>query len=219
VKTIKIAVLLISISVIISGCGKKEESIKNETVKKDTSSQKTKEPDKKPDSNEYMTKSGKVFLINVNKSSESLADIIVTGKGFVFKNDTVKFRETNPFEKAFVADIDGNGFEDLFIITRSAGSGSQGEILGVASNNDKSYSIISVEEIKKADMKSGKMFEGYMGHDSIYTEKEKLVREFPVYKSSDTNNNPTGGKRKVFYKLSPGETSYQLKVSGKEDVK
>ncbi|MBL0108750.1 MAG: hypothetical protein IPP52_16070 [Ignavibacteria bacterium] len=33
-KTIKIAVLLISISVIISGCGKKEESIKNETVKK-----------------------------------------------------------------------------------------------------------------------------------------------------------------------------------------
>ncbi|MBK6772338.1 MAG: hypothetical protein IPG78_09460 [Ignavibacteria bacterium] len=148
-KTIKIAVLLISISVIISGCGKKEESIKNETVKKDTSSQKTKEPDKKPDSNEYMTKSGKVFLINVNKSSESLADIIVTGKGFVFKNDTVKFRETNPFEKAFVADIDENGFEDLFIITRSAGSGSQGEILGVASNNDKSYSIISVEEIKK----------------------------------------------------------------------
>ncbi|MBL0108749.1 MAG: hypothetical protein IPP52_16065 [Ignavibacteria bacterium] len=54
-------------------------------------------------------------------------------------------------------------------------------------------------------MKSGKMFEGYMGHDSIYTEKEKLVREFLVYKSSDTNNNPTGGKRKVFYKLSPGK--------------
>lgn len=218
-KTINLAVILILISVLSYGCGKKEEPIKNETVKKDTASQKTKEPDKKPASNEYMTKSGKMFLINVNKISESLADILVTGNGFAFKKDTVRFKDTNPFEKAFVADIDGNGFEDLFIITRSAGSGSYGEILGVASNNDKSYSVISVEEIKKADMKSGKMFEGYMGHDSIYTEKEVLVREFPVYKPSDTNNNPTGGKRKVFYKLSPGETSYQLKVSGKEDAK
>lgn len=218
-KAINSVVILILVAVLNSGCGKKEEPKKNETVSKDTSSQKIKESEKKPASNEYSTKSGKMFLINITKRSGSLADIIVTGKGFALKNDSVSFKDTNPFEKAFIADIDGNGFEDLFIITRSAGTGSYGEILGVASNNDKSFSVINVEEVKEKDLKPGKTFDGYMGHDSIYAEKEMLVREFPVYKQSDTNNNPTGGKRKVFYKLSPGETSYQLKVSGKEDVK
>jgi hypothetical protein len=143
----------------------------------------------------------------------------VIGNGFESSKDTLSFKDGNPFERALVTDLNGDGFDELLLLTRAAGSGSYGGILGIASNKDKSYSAISVQEIAEADMQPGKMFDGYMGHDSIFVEKDMLVRMFPVYKPTDTNNSPTGGKRKVIYKLTPGEASFLLKVTGKEDLK
>ena len=52
----------------------------------------------------------------------------------------------------------------------------------------------------------------YMGHDAFVIEANKLVRTFPVYQKTDTNQHPTGGKRKVIYGLYPGEAMWQLKV-------
>ncbi len=211
--------LLIAAALFTSGCARNEEQKNTQTVKKDSTVQPVQEPIKITALNKITTKTGKVFSVTVNKHGESLADILVSGQGFAFKQDTLKFLKSNPFEKAFLADLDANGFEELYIITRTAGSGSYGEILGIVSNNDKSYSVISVEEIKEKDMKQGMMFEGYMGSDSIYVYNSKLVREFPVYKPKDKNNNPTGGKRKVYYKLTAGQTSFLLNISGKEDLK
>ena len=101
-----------------------------------------------------------------------------------------------------------SGFDEIYIITTSAGSGSYGAVLGFASNKDKSPSMINFPEIQERDNN----FKGYMGHDTFKIEQRKLVRIFPIYNQGGTNKNPTGGKRKLIYGLYPGESMWQLKL-------
>jgi hypothetical protein len=191
--------------VFLFGCGKKDEAKNTDKI-----------VENKMVINDYKTKSGKGFQVISRKLNQSLTDILVLGIGFENSRDTVKFMESEPFNTALLADLNNDGFEELYIITKSSGSGSYLNIHGVASNKDKSYSNIAIQTISEKDLKEGKDFFGYMGHDKITTEKDALVREFPVYKQGDTNNNPTGGNQKVFYKLIAGENSYQLKIVPKE---
>ena len=62
-------------------------------------------------------------------------------------------------------------------------------------------------------------FEGYMGHDTFRIEGQKLVRHFPIYNKGDTNEKPTGGKRKLVYGLVPGEAGWQLRIENREELK
>jgi hypothetical protein len=124
------------------------------------------------------------------------------------------FEDRDPISDAFTADLDGNGFEEIYIVTTAAGSGSYGTILGFASNKDKSLSMIHFPEVREGDAN----FEGYMGHDTFTIEGRKLVRIFPVYQEGDTNANPTGGRRKLVYGLVPGEAGWQLKVEQYEEL-
>lgn len=199
-------IIALAFAALLCGCGKKDEpnSSDNKVI------------ENKLVINDYKTKSGKGFQVISRKLNESLADILVVGIGFENSRDTVKFIESEPFNTAFLADLNSDGFEELYIITKSAGSGSYLNIHGVASNSDKSYSNVAIQTISEKDLKEGKDFFGYMGHDKIVAEKDALVREFPVYKQGDTNDKPTGGTRKVYYKLSAGENSYQLKIAPKE---
>jgi hypothetical protein len=57
-----------------------------------------------------------------------------------------------------------------------------------------------------------------MGHDSFRIEDGKLLRIFPLYNQGDTNENPTGGRRKLVYGLYPGEAMWQLKVERSEHL-
>jgi PBP1b-binding outer membrane lipoprotein LpoB len=214
----KLIIAIFFSGMIIAGCSErkpetvvKKDSTEKMTIKKDTSVTVKKE---------MKTKTGKEFVIIETKPSYSISDYTITGVGFTNTNDTIRYSLKNPMTTAMLADLDNNGFEELYILTKATGSGSFADILGVASNNDKSFGEINVQEITDKDDEKGEMFSGYMGHDSVYISGNKLIREFPVYKSSgETNVNPTGGRRKIIYTLKPGETSYQLVISGKEDMK
>ena len=59
-------------------------------------------------------------------------------------------------------------------------------------------------------------FKGYMGHDTFKIENRKLVRLFPVYNQGDTNEKPTGGRRKLVYGLVPGEAGWLLRIEKTE---
>jgi hypothetical protein len=59
----------------------------------------------------------------------------------------------------------------------------------------------------------------YMGHDTFTIEDRKLVRVFPVYNQGDTNEKPTGGRRKLVYGLVPGEAGWQLRIEQREERK
>lgn len=118
--------------------------------------------------------------------------------------------DSDPFDYALVADVNGNGFDELYIITRGAGSGSYANIYGFSSNNDKSVTPIYVPELSDDDFVV--LFQGYMGHDKFYVEGNKLMRKYPIYKKEDTNSNPTGGDRIIEYQLNKGEASWILEI-------
>ena len=158
----------------------------------------------------FKTKTGKTFIVNEEKSSASLSKISITPKGFENSKDIIQIEESDPFDYALVADIDGNGFDELYIITQGAGSGSYANIYGFSSNNDKSVTPIYVPELSDDDFAA--LFKGYMGHDKFYVEGKKLLRKYPVYKKEDTNANPTGGETILEYKLKMGENSWILEL-------
>ncbi len=162
----------------------------------------------------YRTKTGKTIIITeTHPAGQSLSTIKIGTRGF--ENDYAEvFEDRDPISDVFVADLDGNGFDEIYIITTSAGSGSYGTVLGFASNRDKSLSMINFPEIREGD----ENFEGYMGHDTFKIEDQKLVRIFPIYKQGDNNQNPTGGTRKLVYGLYPGEAMWQLKVEKSETL-
>lgn len=161
---------------------------------------------------EYRTKTGKTIIVSeTHPVGRSLSTIRISTKGFEHNHREV-YEDRDPISDVFVADLDGNGFDEIYIITTSAGSGSYGTVLGFASNKDKSLSMINFPEIRKGD----ENFEGYMGHDTFKIEGQKLVRIFPIYKKGDTNENPTGGRRKLVYGLYPGEAMWQLRIEQSE---
>jgi hypothetical protein len=133
---------------------------------------------------------------------QSLSTFEISTKDFEHNYPEV-YEDRDPISDVFVTDLDGNGFDEIYIITT-----------GFASNKDKSLSMINFPEIQEGD----ENFEGYMGHDTFKIENQKLVRIFPIYNNGDTNQNPTGGIRKLVYGLYQGEAMWQLKVEKSETL-
>ncbi len=213
---IKLISALFFTAILITGCGDrkpetvvKKDSTEKMTIKKDTAVTVRKE---------MKTKTGKEFVIVETKPSYSVSDYMITGVGFPNSTDTIRYSMKNPMTTAMVADLDKNGFDELYILTKATGSGSFVDILGVASVDDKTFGEIIVQEITDKDVEKNEMFSGYMGQDSVYISDNKIIREFPVYKSNDMNSKPTGGSRRITYTLKPG-TQYQLVVTGRDDMK
>jgi len=168
----------------------------------------------------YLTKSGRTFMVNVDKSmGASIQKVTVETGGFEIVNDSYPLGETDPLESVFLGDLDGDGYEELYLTTRSAGSGSYGSLYGFASNKDKSVSQIYVPEQEHLAEEAASMFSGFRGHNSYRLENGVLINEFPVYAESDTNANPSRGKRKVFYTLELGEATRILKPVKAEKVR
>jgi hypothetical protein len=162
----------------------------------------------------YRTSTGKTIVVaQTQPAGRTLATIEVRTDGFEHNYGEV-FENHDPISDVFVADLDGNGFDEIYIVTTAAGSGSYGTILGFASNKDKSLSMIHFPEVREGDAH----FEGYMGHDSFTIEGRKLVRIFPIYQEGDANANPTGGRRKLVYGLVPGEAGWQLRIEQSETL-
>ena len=161
---------------------------------------------------EYRTKTGKTIIVSeTHPIGVSLSNIEIRTAGFEHNFHEV-YKDRDPVSDVLMADLDGNGFDEIYIITRSAGSGSYGTVLGFASNRDKSMSMISFPETQTGD----ENFEGYAGHDTFRIEGRKLVRTFPIYRKDDRNGNPTGGRRKIVYGLVPGEAMWELRIEQSE---
>jgi hypothetical protein len=158
-----------------------------------------------PGTKEYKTKTGKMVTVTeTHPQGASLSNIVVAFKGM--KGTEVPFTDVDPIKKVLVADLDNNGFSELYIITLNAGSGSYGNVVGVASNKDKTLSMITFPEVTEADMKKGAKFEGYEGHDIYEIQGTVLVRTFPTKATK-------AGKQFINYKLKAGEAGYLLYIA------
>ncbi len=202
--TLIIIVLLIS-------CDQKKAIDNQEVPKTETKIEIKKTPESSSIvSKEFKTKTGKVFIINEEKPSASISKITVTPNGFTEVNEPLLMDESDPFDYALVADINGDGFDELYIITRGEGSGSYVNIYGFASNKDKSATPISVPELTNDQFV--KFFPNYMGHDTFYMENNKLMRKYKQYKKEDEQCCPTGEMKYLEYKLKSGEASWILEI-------
>ncbi|MEZ5008154.1 MAG: hypothetical protein R2753_08400 [Chitinophagales bacterium] len=154
---------------------------------------------------EVATKSGVAFIISENATSASLSNIAISGKNFA-QNISDTLKATDPLEEVLLADLNDDSFNEVYLITRSAGSGSYATIYGFSSYADKSFGQIYVPDLNI----SKEMPFGYMGHDSIFIENNQLIRTFPLYKSEDSNSKPTGEMATIIYDLVKGETGFIL---------
>lgn len=156
----------------------------------------------------FSTRTGKTIVVTeTHPVGQSLSTIVVHTEGFEYDRPQT-YEDRDPISEVFLSDLDGNGFDEIYIMTTSQGSGSYGFVLGFASNRDRSISIVNFPEIEEGDV----TFEGYMGHDSFTISDRKLLRSFPIYREGDGNSDPTGGRRTVTYGLHPGEAMWQLKI-------
>jgi len=109
---------------------------------------------------------------------------------------------------AEVEDLNADGSPDLFVYTQSDGSGSYGKVYAFSVNNKKSMSQVYFQPTAE----NASIKEGYMGHDEFQVVENRLVQRFPIYKTGDSNANPTGGIRQISYKMKEGEAMRKLVV-------
>ena len=158
------------------------------------------------------TQTGKAFEILTQSNKDGLIDIHILPKGFEHSKDTLIISGADPLSKAFVADLDQNAFDEIYLITTSVGSGSYSQIHGFSSNRDKSVTSIYIPPITEKDLTKGALYEGYMGHDSIFVDEGQLKRLFPIYLPEDPNCCPSGGQTTLLHELIAGEASWKLQA-------
>jgi len=160
----------------------------------------------------FKTSTGKSIELITDQKSSSLNDLKIIPLDFVNTKDTLIIEDCDPLQNSWLKDLDQNGFDELYLITASAGSGSYATIYGYASNQDLSMTPIYVPEISENDLLADGDYYGYMGHDSIYVANNKIYRKYPVYKEGDPNCCPSGGDKTLSYTLQQGEASWILKI-------
>ncbi len=165
---------------------------------------------KKTDFSNYKvaTETGVSFIISEDKISSRLSNISINGEGFEYAQE-LKLVETDPLESVLLADLNKDGFKEIYLITRSVGSGSYGKIYGFSSYGDKSYGEIYVRDFNT--FKEG-IPEGYFGHNSIYILENQLVNTFPIYIEEDSIFKPTSEEASLYYELQAGESGFILEA-------
>lgn len=159
------------------------------------------------------------FEIKEIKKGTSFSDIHVTGVGFQNSSATIKFEGQNPIEGYLIADIDFNGFEELYILTRSTGSGLHGKLLGITSYKGKNYKVIYIPEFDEKLKLNFEYLIGYKGNDEFFVKDMKLFRKFPIYNKTDLQGMPNGGYRVLEYKLIEFDGAFTLQVDLYNDYK
>lgn len=138
----------------------------------------------------------------------SINTLTIKPKGLKLDNKTITREINGTAVEAEVADMNADGSPEILVYTMSAGSGSYGGLVGYAANHKKSLSMIFMPDI----MDDKEASTGYMGHDEFSVVETRLARRFPIYRPGDTNNNPTGGLRQLYYVLAQGEAGWVLKL-------
>jgi len=155
-----------------------------------------------PSLREFNTSTGKTLVVEeTHPVGASISNISV-----YFKKDTatkITLTDKDPVSTVLTADLDKNGFDELYVVTTAVGSGSYGNIYGFNSNKDLSLSFIYMPEITEKDLEPKGRFSGYEGHDAYTIEDKQLIRAFRI-------NGKEGLSGKIIYSLKPTETGFQL---------
>lgn len=152
------------------------------------------------------TKSGKTILITSSvPNAATIGNMTVQIAGQA--SSAIRYTGVDPVTEVLTGDLDGDRYDELYIITRGAGSGNYGYVFPVASVKDKSLAKIDIPEVEDRDLARGGRLEGYDGQDRFRVSGTTFVREFPV-------DSPKGKTRTVTYRLKQGKSGYMLEIAG-----
>ena len=154
-----------------------------------------------------LTSNGITFQVSAPNAS-SVGTVSIVPSGLTVANDPITQEVDGTVVGAEIADLDVNGWPELYVFTRSAGSGSYGSVIGQAVNEGKSLSAIFLPDITD----DATLAEGYMGHDEFAIVENSLARRFPIYAAGDSNAAPSGKMRQVSYGLVAGEAGWLLRM-------
>jgi len=159
------------------------------------------------DKDAHTTNTGKKIIVKeTNPVGESLSTVTITTVGFATNTPIVL--EINKMTNKFYADINNDTFEELIITTMAQGSGAYGEVFIFTTASNTSLLPVTIPEMTEKDTSKNGLFEGYTGHDSFNILNGLLVREFPTYNKTDTNDNPTGPRKSVTYSFVEKDGGY-----------
>lgn len=159
---------------------------------------------------EYRTKSGKIICITeTHPIGENLSTIKISSECLKLETPIV-LQDINPIEKVTIADLNNDGYDELYITTRSIDTNSFSELFGFASNKDKGLIQINLHNNRK---EKGGIFDGCLGHEIYTFEKEAIVLEFPIYSEKNNDIKPTGVTRVITYALNSYKSGYNLEVA------
>lgn len=141
-------------------------------------------------------------------SGSSLNTLTLTPIGLELDNEAQSIELDGTAYRAELADLDGDGWPEVYVYVSSAGSGSYGSLVAYAVNKGKSATPIYLPPLEADTTASA----GYQGHDEFRIVENRLVRRYPVYSESDTNAAPSGGTRQIQYRLTAGEAGWLLEI-------
>lgn len=163
-----------------------------------------------PAKNILTTKTGRtISIVETNPNGESMSSLRIIPKGFTDSKEILL--EKNKLTDFFLVDMNNDGYDELAIVTISQGSGSYGEVTLFTTVGDTGLTLIETPQISEDLTKKDGLFEGYLGYDIFTNNSGTLLREFPIYNASGTNNMPTGLTKKIVYIL--GEISGKYSVT------
>jgi hypothetical protein len=190
----------------------KEKSVLKYSVICNTKKDTIKKGQNKIPPTEYFLKNGKSFTILKSPESDYLVDVRVFGKGFSDSGDTIFFEEIEIIDTVVIADINNDGFEEMYIFTRGFSPGAYDHVFGVTSDEDKSYKEIKFYDLKPSDVTEGAVFNGYQGQDVYTPENNSIKRTFPVYNAGDFYNYPSRGYKTLYYTLEKTNSGFYFKL-------
>ena len=141
-------------------------------------------------------------------TGSSINQLRIQPSGLAIDNRELSAELDGTAYRAELADLDSNGWPEVYVYISSAGSGSYGSLVAYAVNNGKTVSPIFLTPMDH----NPQALVGYMGHDEFTVVENRLVRRFPIYTDGDTNAAASGGTRQLQYRLVPGEAGWLLEV-------
>jgi len=159
----------------------------------------------------YITHSGKTITVeDTHPVGMSLSTVIISPAGFEVDKPII-LSDIDPLKNVLISDLDKDGFDEIYLITQSAGSGSYGHVYAYVSQGDKSLMVIDTENLNSIDRKTD-LFLGYRGHETYMVKEGSLVITFPVYNEKDSNAEPTGGTNEIHYSLGCNDDKLMIKI-------
>ncbi len=135
-------------------------------------------------------------------------ELTIAPSGLRIDNTPIVRSIAGQIVRAELADINADGSPEVYVYIALTGPAPRASLVAYSANKRKSLSEIHLPQETQATSSTN----GYRGHDEFSVVENTLVQRFPVYRTGDADDAPSGGMRQLQYKLKAGEASWVLRL-------